>query len=95
MFQNCNVSTPEEQQPDHDQNGQQKRHGKLENKSEEGWRGDPLLLGDSFDHEVRTVADVGGRAEKHGGDADGQDVTGVSGEQAVDVLRTGHPVQRA
>ena len=31
-------------------------------------------LGDGFHHEIRAVADVGCRAEKHRADADGQDV---------------------
>ncbi len=41
-----------------------------------------VLPGNGLDHEVRAVADVGGRAKKNGGDADGLEVTIVGGDQS-------------
>ena len=54
-----------------------------------------LLLGDGLDHEVRAVADVSRRAEKHRADADGEDLQGCCAEQFMDVAGAGHAEKRA
>ena len=52
------------------------------------------MLGDGFDHEIRTVADVGRRAKKYRADADGQDLS-CAWKAVCDVFRAGHAVKRA
>src|SRR5438046_1145563 len=77
----CNLT--EEQQPNEDKQWRQERECVFENKAEKGRRTDFLMVGDGFDHEIRTVAEVGVCAEENGGDADGNqiDIESVVPEQ--------------
>src|SRR5678810_336752 len=60
-----------EKQPDDEQHWQHVRQGVLEDVAEERWRMRFLLVGDSFDHEVRTIADVCVGSEEDRAHADG------------------------
>src|SRR5882762_9413308 len=67
-------SLPKKDQPDKGEHRDHEGHGVFQDETEEAGRVDLLLVGDGFDHEVGTVADVGIRAEKHRTDADRDDV---------------------
>src|SRR5450755_85444 len=95
MFQYYDFSAAKEHQPDDDQHGQQERQRELEDEAKEGRRRNFLLLGDSLDHEVRAVADVGERAKKNGPDTDGQDGMLLLREQLMDVAGARHAGKRA
>ena len=54
-----------EQEPDDEQDGREKREGEFEDVGEEAGGGKFLVVGDGFDHEIGTIADVSVRTEKY------------------------------
>jgi len=66
----------------------------LEDEFQKRRHADSPLVGDGLDHEIRAVADVGGRAKEHRAETDGEQARRVLMQQLRDFLRAGHAEKR-
>src|SRR5947207_8733678 len=64
LFIDFKGSSAEKQQPDHHQHREHERKRKFEDITEKGWCMRLLLVGDCFDHEIGTIANISVRPEK-------------------------------
>src|SRR4051812_41141952 len=76
--------TLEENEPHHQKHRQHKRQSEFEDITKKRRGVSLLLVGDSFHHEIRAVADVGIRAEKDRADADRLEAFHIEGSSQDD-----------